>query len=327
MNAFRTFLILTAVSAMFFMPFAHQAGAVVPGPKVSEYSATGNKHNLSARTWPASYTGPYSNPASNFIATNPNTYKATDDPTGNPKGQQICIFCHTPHSANVEGGAPLWNRAFSTQTFSRYSAQSSWLAIRHFSPAASLAQYGQPDGSSKLCLSCHDGVLSLGGVRNGGPIAMTQDVISFAATGSIASFKPSTTGADKMKTGHHPVSFVFTDAVATQIGNYNKTPTFGVKPPSSNLTYAKLDKNNKIQCTTCHNPHQNQSHDDKCYQGGPPPLPTATCNPTYTRKVAPFWVHSWGNDVVQDRDNLCKECHSTGTVYTDYPNAGPWTNP
>lgn len=306
MNYFRKLIISTVLITMMCMLFAFQAGAVAPGPKVSEESTFGNKHNLSVNAWTGgSYTG-----------NNPNTYKATDSPD-NPKGKQICIFCHTPHSANVEGGAPLWNRRFSTETFSRYSAQSTWMAIRHYAPAASAAQYGQPDGASKLCLSCHDGVASLGDVLNGGPIAMASPTPYITG---IASFKPSVTGADKMKIGHHPVSFVYNDTVATEINNSPKG-TSDWKWPIS-VPEAKLDQNSKMQCTTCHNPHQNQSYDDQCHDNPESPTSSVNCDAGHTRKVAPFWVKSWGGTVVQDRDNLCEGCHAVNRAWTDP--ALPW---
>ncbi|SRR6266568_2491749 len=308
MNIFSKILISAAVITMLSIPFAYQAGAVAPGPKVSELSSTngGNKHNLSAKVWAF---GTVNHDPSSFTATNPNTYKATGDTTGNPKGQQICIFCHTPHNANVEGGAPLWNRRFSTVTFSRYS--SATLQIRVNSAARTPAKYDdtstpawQPDGSSKLCLSCHDGVASLGDVLSGGPIAMTNDVIS-----GIASFNPST---NKMKTGHHPISFVYNSAVATAI---NKSYQW---PPS--LTEVKLDKNGKMQCTTCHDAHQNQTNDDQCYNDV-----GDACDVSHTRKKAPFWVYGPGSlpvpgsgDAPTDRDAVCTACHNVapGTLTT-----------
>ncbi|MDD5176547.1 MAG: cytochrome c3 family protein [Sterolibacterium sp.] len=62
---------------------------------------------------------------------------------------QVCEFCHTPHAANSNSaisGAPLWNRAETTQTFTLYG-----------SPTMNVAT-SQPKLASKLCLSCHDGV-------------------------------------------------------------------------------------------------------------------------------------------------------------------------
>ncbi len=324
MKAYSNFLILSAAIAMLCMPFAYQAAA--KGPKVSEVAAVGgggNKHNLSAKAW-ASGTVNY-DPANLVFNPNP-TYKASDDPTGNPKGQQICIFCHTPHNANVEGGAPLWNRRFSTETFSRYS--SGTLQIRLNSAARTPAKYDdtstpawQPDGSSKLCLSCHDGVATgtadslphgLGDVLNGGPIAMAgSDVIS-----GIASFNPST---NKMKTGHHPVSFVYD---ANVLGAITK-PSYTLPPTSGALAVVKLDKNNKMQCTTCHDAHQNQSNDAECYDatgtGG-----NSVCSDGL-RKKAPFWVYGVNAAAVPDRDAVCQACHPLDAGAPGF--ATPWPLP
>src|SRR5689334_5325120 len=61
-----------------------------------------------------------------------------------------CIFCHTPHSS-APGVAPLWNHTLSAQTYSTYSS----------STYGSGAQ-SATGGSSKLCLSCHDGTIAIG---------------------------------------------------------------------------------------------------------------------------------------------------------------------
>ncbi|MFQ5494707.1 MAG: hypothetical protein ACE5EX_04940, partial [Phycisphaerae bacterium] len=61
--------------------------------------------------------------------------------------QEICVFCHAPH--NTGPMRPLWNRDVSPASYQIY--QSSTLD----------ASPGQPTGSSKLCLSCHDGTIAL----------------------------------------------------------------------------------------------------------------------------------------------------------------------
>ena len=63
---------------------------------------------------------------------------------------EICIFCHTPHAASPV--TPLWNTRKTAATFALY-ASSTLDAVP-----------GQPDGSSTLCLSCHDGTIALGNV-------------------------------------------------------------------------------------------------------------------------------------------------------------------
>ena len=300
MNGFYKFVISITAIVLLCLSFSYQAGAVAPGPRVSEVSASGkgNKHNLSAKARVFNTTS--------YTAANPNLYKAVDDPSANPGGQQICIFCHTPHNANVAEGAPLWNRAFSALTFSRYS--SATLQIRVNAAARNPASYNtpawQPDGSTKLCLSCHDGVATnpLGAVLRGGPIAMAGgDFISSNTAVSWSSFNPST---NKMKFGHHPVSFVYNVAVAAAI-NTGKGVSSYVMPA---LPEVKLDKSSKMQCTTCHDAHQNQSDDDECYGGA------GTCSAPDTRKKAPFWVyHGSGNTAAADQQAVCLTCHPMTT--------------
>jgi cytochrome c553 len=268
-----TFFILTAVLQ-----------AIAAGPMVSQ---PGNKHNLSAL-----------NSGAGIV------YKATNDPINNPRGLQICIFCHTPHNANVVGQAPLWSRKFSSESFQRYSTVPNTLQIRKISDA----QYGtgaQPNGSSMLCLSCHDGVSKLGDLYDGSKIAMSgADVIS-----GITSFKPST---NKMKSGHHPVSFVYTAAIAASINSGKLVTTYQMPL----LTQVKLDKLGRMQCTTCHDAHQNMSNDTDCYGG--------TCNGTNTRKMAPFWVYGVNNNGDTDQQAVCTTCHP---MNAEAGFARPWPTP
>lgn len=302
MNIINKYLITAVCGASYLAVPAYMAYAAAPGPKVAEL---GNKHNLSALARQVGTT---------TLVPNTNLYRATNDATNNPGGQQVCIFCHTPHNANVEGGAPLWNRAFSTQTFSRYS--SSTLQIRVNSAARTPAQYDsstwKPDGSTKLCLSCHDGVSSLGAVLRGGGsgIAMNPaggNVISSDTAISFASFNPST---NKMKRGHHPVSFVYNSAVASAINTGKGVASYALPA----LAEVKLDRNSKMQCTTCHDPHQNQSDDADSYATTPP------------RKKAPFWVyHNGSNTASADHDAVCTTCHPlTSPAIGVGPAPAPW---
>ncbi len=291
MNVFRKVVPLAVITAI-LLSLAYRADANAPGPKVSEAK---NKHNLSASNNDASI-----------------KYRAIDDPA-NPRSKEICVFCHTPHGANVEGQAPLWNRKFSTEIFQRYS--SGTLQIRNITEAA----YGEPNGSSKLCLSCHDGVSNLGDGFNGTKIAMiggdVPGVIDSSGVGNFASFKPST---NKMKTGHHPVSFVYNQSVLDLIKAADPAEKSQYKLSDLPL-YVKLDKKSRMQCTTCHDPHQNQSNDAECYGG------TGNCASPDTRKITPFWVYGVSGTATAgaDQEAVCISCHpmDAGVGFTQQP----WT--
>lgn len=290
MITFRRIMPLAACIIAILALIGHQAAAFVPGDKIS-VTVSGNKHNLSAAN-----TGV--------------TYRAKDDPA-NPRGQQICIFCHTPHSANVSGQAPLWNRNFSSEIFQRYTSNT--LKIR----GIAAAQYGagaQPNGSSRLCLSCHDGVSRLGAVYKGSEIEMVN---ANPFIEGLSSFKPST---NKMKSGHHPVSFVYLTGfnygsqTGTVLTELQATTNYRFMPQSSAGRVKLIDStrngNGWMQCTTCHDPHQNQSDESACYNSGVP----VSCDATYTRKVAPFWAyHGVNTTATQDTGSVCKVCHALGT--------------
>src|SRR4029077_11329544 len=83
----------------------------------------------------------------NLSASGPGTLKATTE-------TQVCVFCHTPHGA-TQGVTPLWNRQLSSQTHTAYTSSS-------LDANAIQGSLDQPGGSSKLCLSCHDGTLAIG---------------------------------------------------------------------------------------------------------------------------------------------------------------------
>src|SRR5690348_7908592 len=58
---------------------------------------------------------------------------------------ELCIVCHAPHGTDATA-VPLWNHGTTTQIFSTYTGYK-------FKAISSITQ---PDGASKLCLSCHD---------------------------------------------------------------------------------------------------------------------------------------------------------------------------
>ena len=138
----------------------------------------------------------------------------------------VCIFCHTPHGASASEG-PLWNHQMSAATYTPYSS------------ATLKAVVGQPNGSSRLCLSCHDGTIALGSVRSrGGGIAMNTATL---------------TGANNLGTdlsADHPISFTYDAALVAADGNLRDPATL---PPE-----IVLDENSQLQCTACHDPHNNQ---------------------------------------------------------------------
>ena len=81
----------------------------------------------------------------NLSLTGPSSIRSSSE-------SEICIFCHGSHG--IAPTAPLWNRDSSGVMYTPY--HSSTLKAR----------VGQPTGASAVCLSCHDGTVAMGKVRN-----------------------------------------------------------------------------------------------------------------------------------------------------------------
>ena len=86
----------------------------------------------------------------NLSVTGPGPVKAQTE-------TQVCVFCHTPHAAENLPGAPLWNRRQSNATYTPYTSKSL--------EANALELANAPGGSSKLCLSCHDGTMAMSNIN------------------------------------------------------------------------------------------------------------------------------------------------------------------
>lgn len=71
---------------------------------------------------------------------------------------EICVFCHTPHGADITAVVPLWNRTLpAASTFTTYDSLGTSSLDGKVAPVGSV---------SVACLSCHDGVTSMSTVIN-----------------------------------------------------------------------------------------------------------------------------------------------------------------
>ena len=139
---------------------------------------------------------------------------------------QVCIFCHTPHKGRRD--IPyLWNRLDQTASYIPYQSSTLYATV------------GQPTGASKLCLSCHDGTIALGALVSQSEEVPFQGGIRLMPAG------PSRLWTDL--SDDHPVSFVYDATLAQE----NLELTF----PSLLPPQIRLDGNGQLQCTACHDPH------------------------------------------------------------------------
>jgi predicted CXXCH cytochrome family protein len=161
-------------------------------------------------------------------------FSTSGDNTGQGFGlsSESCNVCHIPHNANF-AVTLLWNHDVTTAVYSTYS-----------SSTLDAVDLGQPNDSSKLCLSCHDGTIAIDSFEG------TTGGSEFMDSGSSKNL--GTNLADD-----HPVSFIYDASLATADGElYDPTAT------SSGLggTIQKdLLINDKIQCASCHDAHNDSN--------------------------------------------------------------------
>jgi hypothetical protein len=199
-------------------------------------------------------------------------------PTLSGGTDQICVFCHIPHSAAAD--TPLWSRP-DPDTMGAFPVYGQALVIGQPANRA-LTGYdatspNYPSGSSRMCLSCHDGATSIGVLLNNKSVVMETGSETMTAANII-----------DLATSH-PISFKYDTSVLALLSPADyQLPSGTIDVP--------LDAQERMQCTTCHDPHEESS---------------ATTG-------LPFWRHQ-GPVTVSYYDDVCNECHTGPTSGTAPP--------
>lgn len=196
------------------------------------------------------------------------------------KEDQICIFCHTPHHADV--ATPLWNKVMPTQQFNMYTTS--------ITLTTSAKKASQPSTESLFCLSCHDGRTAINVLHNvgGNTSAQTRGankVVDIGGTyndnlnplgygyalggfgfadygpnlgkiGSGATTSQSYYGGNL--TDDHPISFSYQDAWSEKQTKLNDVATVLQK---SNGRIRFFGPTKRVECSSCHDPHVNYGAD------------------------------------------------------------------
>jgi len=222
------------------------------------------------------------NTVHNLSVSGPGTIRASSE-------QEICIFCHTPHNTLPE--SPLWNRSDPGVIYDLYTS------------STTQSVPGQPTGSSRLCLSCHDGTIALGNV-----LSRSTD-INF--TGAITHLPVGSSNLGTDLSDDHPVSCQYTSTLAS---------TDGQLLDPALITYPVSLEEGYVQCTSCHNPHQDiyqdflvastqfsdlclRCHNRTYWSSSSHSTSTAIWNSSGTDP----WPHT---DYTTTAENACENCHT-----------------
>lgn len=177
--------------------------------------------------------------------------------------RQICVFCHTPHGAY--SSTSLWNHRLSVVT--RYTLPNS--------PTQLSTPTNPPDGSSKLCLSCHDGTVALGAVLLASQHRDTTIPMIGTGPGGVMPGAPVSGehGGPNLGTdlsGTHLISIAVNDLLISdknaQFAKNQTSMRVVYPPPGDPVKLARTGNQYRgqpgkegrgVQCTTCHDPHDN----------------------------------------------------------------------
>ncbi len=154
---------------------------------------------------------------------------------------QICIFCHTPH--NPTQNVPLWNRT--------NPAAAGWTMYE--SPTLSATATAKlatgtfdADSISLFCMSCHDGVTTMGAFSNrAGLPADATGVIPVASKAMIGT----------ILSNDHPVGFNYATAAGEDAGLKAIATANTTLAGTGSAFFGTTGE--MIECASCHKVHDN----------------------------------------------------------------------
>jgi hypothetical protein len=140
---------------------------------------------------------------------------------------EVCIVCHTPHNAQFNTAAPLWNHQLTNASYTVYSS------------TTLNATVGQPSGQSKICLSCHDGTVAM-------------DNHSGKTDGTVF-ISHNRAWLSNDLSSDHPISFAYNSSLAS-IDNGLHDPSTTASGLGGTIERDMLH-DGKMECSTCHDVH------------------------------------------------------------------------
>jgi predicted CXXCH cytochrome family protein len=172
---------------------------------------------------------------------------------------EICIFCHTPHSALKNDNIPLWNKALSTEaTYGSYTSPTFQGGANGVTGVTNAAT-GEGASVSNLCLSCHDGTVAFNSLANPSNARPTSTFLAgkdlMTGTALLGS------GATALA-NDHPVNFSY----AASIAGGDTSLTAPVVNTVTRAGYGSVQLyGGMVQCASCHDPHTSADPTNKAF--------------------------------------------------------------
>lgn len=179
-----------------------------------------------------------------------------------------CLFCHVPHRFRglSDGTRLLWNHQPSGETYS-------WEITSTYAGTTLPTNIDVWGGTTKNCLSCHDGTISIGALLRGGDAAWTYTGTDINGAGVISGVGHFFGPSGDLE-GNHPVAvpYPYNGVSSTYNSIASGTTADFVANPSNVRLYTDLGSNEVvlgatagstgIECGSCHDPHNKDVVED-----------------------------------------------------------------
>jgi predicted CXXCH cytochrome family protein len=146
----------------------------------------------------------------------------------------------------------------------------------------------KPTGASRLCLSCHDGTIAVGTLA-GGYVLTPAPAVQGSAQLALLNNGKNDLSAD------HPISFVYPTKAELAVPE--------ALPPE-----IKLGPGNRVECTACHDPHNNEFGKFLVRNDIDGTVICTSCHLTLGWVTAPLSIHKTGIPV---NNQGCGNCHQS----------------
>ncbi len=200
----------------------------------------------------------------------------------NGASSEQCVFCHTPYTVQSQGLG--WNQTLSQNTFSWDEAETAG------GTAYPTFQGDTYTGPSAKCLSCHDGSVAIGDASwwSGGPPAASLHNTKIRG--------PAQTASNSGNMSHnHPVAMPYpwnnmpstyngvTTGSAVALREWQADPeTLGIRLYNDagvgEIEAGPVAGRSGIECSSCHDPHNNSGVEHVAFLLGTPANICAKCH-------------------------------------------------